>query len=73
MNEFCSVWSYIQLYTNSYHNCTQAFQDNDLNSNGYMGFYEGIILARNYFGLSKEKATQIDCAMCLSNQSLYYS
>ena len=58
-------------------NCTQAFDINDLNKNGYIGFWEGIVASAEGWGLYadahwQQKLLQLDCSNCLDNQSLYW-
>ena len=58
-------------------NCSEAFDRGDLNSNGYIGFWEGIVASAEQWGLLEyahweEKLEQLDCSNCLDNRSLYW-
>ena len=62
-----------------YNNCTDTFKGHDLNNNGYIGFYEGIIATKEYWGFSgqtyensNQKLDQIDCSQCMQNASLWF-
>ena len=80
-NEFCDNWQQLQgLLTESLNgidNCTIGFNTLDINNNGYIGYFEGILATSEYWGFDsmenlQSKLTQLDCSMCMTNQSLYY-
>ena len=83
MDEMCLRWDEINSATNfadGYENCTIMFDDWDENKNDYIGLGEGInkaITRSNAFDFQdnvhwRYKLTQINCSVCLDDQSLYY-
>ena len=79
-NEVCENFDLLALVTETNIdnlNCSQAFDIADLNSNGYIGFWEAIVYTAEFLGLYgtvhwQEKIEQIDCSSCLDNTSLYW-
>ena len=82
VDELCTAWNLVQVLKDDIRitvtNCTSAFNQIDINNNGYMGMYETLLIASPVFGLDEtdphyqEKIRQIDCSGCLDNASLYY-
>ena len=78
-DEFCLYFDTLNNFitVNVDDNCTLSFQLYDLNQNGYLGLYEAVIATAEFSGLTSSyqwelRSNQIDCSLCLSNQSLYY-
>eukprot|EP01083_Nonionella_stella_P071944 193628_1 len=71
-DEACGVfWEYIKLGVDG-KNCTEAFTILDVNHDGYISFWEAMQTAYPFFGLTQQKAHQINCSLCLEDPSLYY-
>ena len=85
--ELCENWALFSTLLDSvgidgtvYHNCSLVFGFLDGNDNGYVGFHEVFVHSYQFFNQgellyaykSDEKIGQIDCGICLKNQSLYY-
>ena len=83
MDELCVRWDEINSLTNfadGYKNCTIMFNDWDENQNGHIGLGEWIekaITRSNALDFQDSahwqfRLTQINCSLCLDNQSLHY-
>ena len=79
-NELCgSTWDIIKIFVGEDNNCTELFFETDLNNNGLIGFYEAMLAFEGYFGFQdytkwevKQLPDNLNCSLCLSNQSTYF-
>ena len=76
LNEICNFWDYFVVFgyvPDGVDNCTHYFYLSDTNANGHVGFYEAIVATAAAWGIDdQDKLAQIDCSLCMTDQSLYY-
>ena len=64
-NELCQFWGFVSLYSSEFNNCTHAYSNIDLNDDGYISFYESLQFTAAFFGITDQKAKQLNCSSCL--------
>ena len=76
LDDVCGYWEFFIDFgyvPEGVNNCTYWFYTSDTNGNGYVGFYEAIVATAAAWGIDDDvKLAQIDCSLCMMNQSLYY-
>ena len=74
-DEICQLWGVISnIVTTEYDfkNCTHFYNQANTNNDAYLTLHEILVIIADYFGYTQERAMQVDCSMCMQNQSLYW-